>query len=387
MKKVLIVAHVSGFVPQFEMNNVRILQSLGYEVHYASNFRHVHYGEDNRHLEGTGIVQHQVDFSRSPFNVTDNLRAYRQLRQLMKQYRFEMVHCHTPVGAVYGRLAARKYRKKGTRVLYTAHGFHFYKGASFCNYMISYPMERLLARCTDTLITINEEDYRNACRFTLGKRDGRKGTVHKISGVGIDLARYEYAPGTRERMRIELGIAQDAFVLISVGELNRNKNHGVVVDALGRLKNKNIHYVICGEGEERDALTQQAERLGLGDSVTLTGFRTNIPELLSMADGMVFPSLREGLGMAALEALASGVPVIASDNRGTREYMQDGVNGYVVKENTPAGLAEAIERLYRLPEDAYKEMKCRCSETAERFGSEQVKRKMTAIYQDIDRVD
>ncbi|MBO5278732.1 MAG: glycosyltransferase, partial [Lachnospiraceae bacterium] len=162
MKRVLIVTTVSGFVPQFEMNNVRILQEMGYEVHYASNFKNPHYGKDNHRLEGTGVVCHQVDFVRSPFRFIQNMRAYAQLRKLMRENQFQMVHCHTPMGGVLARLAARKYRRTGTKVLYTAHGFHFYKGAPVFNWLFYYPVEWLLARWTDVLITINEEDYQRA---------------------------------------------------------------------------------------------------------------------------------------------------------------------------------------------------------------------------------
>lgn len=382
MKKVLIVTHVSGFVPQFEMNNVRILQELGYEVHYASNFNHVHYGVDNFRLEDTGIVCHQVDFSRSPFGIRANLQAYRQLKSVMREHFFELVHCHTPVGATYGRLVAGKYRKRGTRVLYTAHGFHFYKGAPLRFKVTSYPIEWWLAHVTDTLITINEEDFINAKKLPLAKRKEKRGSVYKINSVGIDTEWFRRVPETRERMRRELGLAPDTFVLISVGELNWNKNHAVVVEAVSRLKHLKLHYIICGDGIEIVPLAEQAKRLGIGDRVTLTGYRPDIPELLSAADVMVFPSLREGLGVAALEAMAAGVPVIASDNRGTREYMQDGVNGYVVPENDGAHIAKAIETMYHMPEGDYRRMQQSCLQTVERFGREPVSRLMREIYQE-----
>ncbi|MBR6537659.1 MAG: glycosyltransferase family 4 protein [Lachnospiraceae bacterium] len=382
MKKVLIVTHVSGFVPQFEMNNVRILQELGYEVHYASNFNHVHYGVDNVRLEGTGIVCHQVDFSRSPFGIRANWQAYRQLKSVMEEHDFALVHCHTPVGATYGRLVAGKYRKRGTRVIYTAHGFHFYKGAPLRFKLTSYPMEWWLAHVTDTLITINAEDYKSAQKLPLAKRNGKKGNVCKINSVGIDLECYRHSAEARKRIREELGIAPDTFVLISVGELNWNKNHAVVVEAVSRLKHLKLHYIICGDGIEIVPLGEQAKRLGIGDRVTLTGYRPDIPELLSAADAMVFPSLREGLGVAALEAMAAGVPVIASDNRGTREYMQDGVNGYVVSENDGAHIAESIEAMYHMSEGDYRRMQQRCLQTVERFGRESVNRLMREIYQE-----
>lgn len=379
MKKVLIVTHVSGFVPQFEMNNVRILQQMGYEVHYASNFCNVHYGEDNHRLDGTGIVQHQVDFSRSPLGLCSNMRAYRQLKRLFKEHKFAMLHCHTPVASIYARLAASGYRKKRMKVLYTTHGFHFYDGAPL-KYRLVYPIERGMARLTDAIITINKEDFRNARKFRLAKRDGSRGRVYRIKGVGIESELYVKDAVVRERKRQELGLAKDEFALVSVGELNRNKNHALAVEALGRLKHLKVRYFICGEGSERSRLLSLAEQCGVADRLTLTGFRKDIPEILTAVDAMVFPSVREGFGMAAIESLAAGLPVIATDNRGTREYMCDGVNGYVLSDNTVEAMAETIERMYRLSPEKYEEMKRNCMATAKRFDKETVGREMEEIY-------
>ncbi len=380
MKKVLIVTTVSGFVPQFEMNNVRILQEMGYEVHYASNFQNVSYGMDNHRLDGTGVVRHQVDFVRSPFDMKSNGKAYEQLKKVMKEHFFILVHCHTPVGAVVARLVARTYRKQGTKVIYTAHGFHFYKGAPLKFWLVSYPMEWWLAYYTDVLITINEEDFQNAKKLPVGKN----GTVYKIDSVGIELKTYQSIVVTKEEKRKELGIPNHAFVVISVGELNWNKNHAVVVEAIGKLKNDNIYYLICGEGIEKIPLEEQAKRLGIEKQVLLTGFRDDIPEILKTADVMAFPSLREGLGLVAIEAMASGVPVIASDNRGTREYMRDGWNGYVVSKNTAEEVAKAIQMVYQLPKKEYEMMQQNCLETAKRFSSVQVNKVMRQIYEELD---
>ncbi len=387
MKKVLIVTTVSGFVPQFEMNNVRILQEMEYEVHYASNFQNVSYGMDNHRLDGTGVVRHQVDFARSPFDIKSNPKAYWQLKKIMKEHQFALVHCHTPVGAVLARLVAKSYRKQGTKVIYTAHGFHFYKGAPWKFWLVSYPMEWWLAYHTDVLITINEEDFENAKKLPIGKKYNKNGKVYKIDSVGIDLERYQSIVVTKEEKRREFGIPNNAFIIVSVGELNWNKNHAIVVEAIGKLKKDNIYYLICGEGIEKIPLKEQAKRLGIEKQVLLTGFREDIPEILKTADVMAFPSLREGLGVVAIEAMASGVPVIASDNRGTREYMRDGWNGYVVSKNTAEEVAKAIQMVYQLPKKEYEMMQQNCLETAKRFSSIQVSKKMRQIYKELDNVN
>ena len=328
MKKVLISTTVSGFVPQFEMRNVRTLQKMGYEIHYASNFYNVSYGTDNSRLEGTGIIQHQIDFARSPFQWKEHKKAYHQLKQLMEQHSFSLIHCHTPVGSVLTRLAAKPYRKKGTKVIYTAHGFHFYKGAPFIYWLLFYPVERLLAKDTDVLITMNEEDFQRASRFCKKK----KTKVEYIFGVGIDVA---YWSGKdletkerikiRKRMRDMLHVPEDTTMILSVGELIPRKNHESVIKSLAKEKQKGNHafvYVICGHGVLQEQLLCLTKQCGLSDNVIFLGYRQDIRELLYASDLFIFPSKQEGMPVALMEAIAAGVPAKASNIRGNRELLK-----------------------------------------------------------------
>ena len=207
LRKALLVTHVSGFVPQFEMNNVRILQSMGYEVHYASNFNTPSYGTDNHRLDGTGIICHQIDFVRSPFDKR-NFQVYRQMVELMRREDFSLVHCHTPMGGVMARLAAHV---TGTGpVIYTAHGFHFFKGASWKNWLFYYPMEKFLSRYTDQQICINREDYE------LAKRKFHAKYVDYVPGVGIDRSQFRLlGDKERQRKRERLGVRPDQVVLLT----------------------------------------------------------------------------------------------------------------------------------------------------------------------------
>lgn len=347
MKKALIVTTVSGFVPQFEMNNVRILQEMGYEVHYAANYHMPVYG-DNERLKGTGIVEHQVDFVRSPLRVVANWKAYRQLIEIMQKDSYQLVHCHTPMGGVLGRLAAKTSGIKN--VLYTAHGFHFYKGAPWKNWLFFYPVERLLAHITDILITINEEDYRRAKHFHLRNVEGRMGRVEKINGVGIDIESYRkftevnISKGTdaergpnlfknlgmpeesaREKKRRELAIKGEEYVFVSVGELTKRKYHKIILKALALMKEecrqKHIRYIICGEGTERKNLENMIQKKGLDDIVTLLGYRKDVKEILAASDCFLFPSRQEGLPVALMEAMAMGLPCICADVRGNRDLV------------------------------------------------------------------
>ena len=316
MKKALLVTTVSGFVPQFEMNNVKILQEMGMEVHYAANYHTPSYGKDNRRLDGTGIFRHQIDFERSPFKI-ENIKVYRQLKKLMTEERFDLVHCHTPMGGVMARLAAHA---TGTRpVIYTAHGFHFFKGAPLKNWLFYYPVEKFLSRYTDEQICINQEDYRWARRYFFAKN------IDYIPGVGIDLS--SVIPVTQEKRsekRLEFGIPEEKVILLSVGELIKRKNHETVIRALARLKNDNLIYVICGQGELEEYLKKLVRDLGIEEQVLFLGYREDVSEIYSAADVFVFPSYQEGLPRALLEAMASGLPALCSNIRGNSDLMGGG---------------------------------------------------------------
>lgn len=361
MKKALIVTTVSGFVPQFEMNNVKILQEMGYEVHYASNFHNVSYGMDNQRLNGTGIICHQVDFVRSPFEFKENLKAFRQLKQVAKEGNYSLVHCHTPVGAALTRLVYAKMRRKKLdfRLIYTAHGFHFYKGAPLKYWILFYPIERFLARYTDVLITINKEDYERAKRFCRHK----KVKVEYVLGVGIDTNYWSGKDLTskereeiRKKTRKELAVLDSEKMLLSIGELIPRKNHSSVIEALAKWKESQketqgkpikVRYFICGHGVLQDKLQKMIREKNLEDCVTLLGYRTDIRNLLYAADLFVFPSKQEGLPVALLEAIAAGVEVKASNIRGNRDLCKISEEELQVydKENIKQRMRGILEQL------------------------------------------
>lgn len=324
MKKALIVTTISGFVPQFELNNVKLLQNMGYEVHYASNFKTPVYGSDNSGLDGTGIIKHQVDFSRLPYRILTNIKAYRQLKKLINKDTYQIVHCHTPIGAAICRMVCRKHKEKTSKVIYTAHGFHFYHGAPLFNWLIYYPMEYILAKYTDVLITINKEDYLRGKRLPAKK-------CYQIPGPGFNYDKFSEVDFNRAELRRMLDIPEDAFVFITVGELNKNKNQQAAIRALSRV-NKECYYILCGKGPCRENLMKLAKKLNMEKKIRFLGYRKDIPRILHICDCYLMLSKREGLGMASLEAMSAGLPIIALDNRGAREYVIDKKNGILCKD-------------------------------------------------------
>lgn len=381
-KKALFVATVGGFVAQFEMNNVALLQKMGYEVHSAANFREPVYSVKEQELKESGVILHQVDVEKSPYMWKQNRKALSQLCSLIREEKISLIHCHTPVGGLLGRMAAALCREEKPKVIYTAHGFHFYRGAPLVNWLFYYNVERILAHHTDILITINEEDYKRAGRFHLR----RGGGVYKIPGEGLRRERFQpVGEAEKKRLRRRLGLEEDEFFFLSVGELSGNKNHRKIIelmpDILERLKDRKILYGICGDGFYREALAGLVEKMGLQDSVRLYGYQPDIRSYLACADCLVFPSVREGLGMAALEALSMGIPVIASDNRGTREYMRDGSNGYVCDVKDSASFAGAIERVCRMRPEELALMRAAGCRTAERFDIAAADEIMGRVYE------
>lgn len=371
MNKFLIVAHYSRFLVQFELNDVKLLQGMGYEVHYATNFEHEDmYADAVQVIREHGVILHQVDFVRSPYNISANIKAYKQLKHLMQTEMFAGVHCHTPMAGALARLAANAAHT--APVLYTAHGFHFYKGCPLKNRLIYQTAETFLARYTDAQITINREDFAAAQKFPL------RGKAYYVPGIGVDVKKISSVQVDRATKRAELGIPQDAFVFISVGELNENKNHSTVIRALARTDIPNSYYLICGEGKLKQQHFELAQKLGISEKVKLLGFRTDVSEILRACDCFVFPSFREGLSVSLMEAMAAGLPCIASRIRGNVDLLEE--SRYLFE---PADESALCQLLKDAANGVQTEQECaRNREMLKRYDIENVSRCMTEIYRE-----
>lgn len=366
MKKILFTASVFFHFNAFHIPYLKYFHDLGYEVYIAAKGdEEVPYAD----------VRHVVNFERSPFSKA-NFAAYRELKTIIEENHFELIHCHTPVASILTRLAARGARKKGTQVVYTAHGFHFYKGAPLVNWLVYYPVEWLCSFFTDCLITINQEDFGRAKKHFHARK------ICYIPGMGVDCNKIAHEVDKPSNLREKYGIPKEAFVVLSVGEVNQNKNHKVVLDAIHKLSDKNIYYVICGRGNQSGALQALAKRYGMEDQLKLVGFQTNITEWLSIADVFAFPSVREGLGLAALEAMAAGLPLVTSDSGGIKDFMENGKTGFCCHFSDSNGFAVAIRRLKN--DLALREQMSRGNrEAVKRFDIQNVKQKMEEIYRSV----
>lgn len=337
-KRVLFVATVvQKHICQFHIPYLKWFKEQGYETHVCAKNDY-----DNKSDCRIPYCDkyYDVNFSRSPFDVA-NLSAYRELKEIMEENNYDIIHCHTPVAAALTRLVAKKTRKKnGTIVLYTTHGFHFYKGSSPLS-KVYYLAEKALIKYTDGIITINSEDYEFAKKFC----EGLKCEAFYIHGTGVDIEKIVNTTVDKNKLKNSFGIPENATVLLSVSEINQNKNLKTTLKAFSQIKESNVYYLICGNGVLSDECKNLAKELNISDRVIFAGYRYDIYDVVHIADIFLFPSYREGLGVSAIEAMAAGVPVIASDIRGVREYAVNMQNSILLNPDDVAGFSKAISTL------------------------------------------
>lgn len=372
MKKVLFTSHTANFA-KFNQPFIQDLRKKGYIVHYASaNDEPV-----------TGVDRHiTIDFARSPFRIDKHLKAYRKLRPLLETEQYDLIHTHTPTGSVVTRLAAKplrrqqkRSRQKQTPIIYTAHGFHFYRGAPLLNWLLFYPIEKWLAHDTDALLTINHEDE------ILAKKHFRADLIERLDGVGVDLTKFQPANSiTKSELRKKHGYRDADFILIYVAELNKNKDQQFVIKNAKKLVKTvpNLKILLVGEGVHRQKLEQLVQKLGLGKTVDFLGYRKDLPELYQMSDVVISASHREGLGLSVIEGMACGLPAVVRNNRGHREIISSPEVGYLYRSDTD--FQEAIIELHSQP-TKWQQMGQAAAKTVKRFALERSRAKMKQIYQ------
>ena len=278
-----------------------------------------------------------MDFGRTPV-AKCNLGAYRALKKQIVAGNYEIIHCHTPVAAFLTRFAALDARKRGTKVIYTAHGYHFFKGAPLKNWLLFFPAEWITSFFTDLLININREDFAFSQKHMHPKR------LEYVKGVGVPLERFRDCTGSRSAVRASLGLREDDFVLLSVAELTKNKNHKMMLQAMKLLEDPHIHLVCAGRGTEMEPCLALQRELGLTARVHFLGYRRDVPMLYGAADAFLFVSFREGLSLSLMEAMSSGLPSIVSPIRGNVDLITDGKEG-IHTQLTPQAIAQAIRRV------------------------------------------
>lgn len=362
MKRVLIVASIATHIKSFHLPFIKMLLEKGYEVEVACSV--------DVKLEIPSTVW-DIPFVRSPYN-NNNLKAYYLLRQLIKDRHYNLVHVHTPVASFLTRFAARDV---DVPVLYTVHGFHFYNGAPLRNWLLYCTAERLASKWTAGLIVMNEEDFEAGKK--LGLKEGKN--LYYIHGVGVDLNKYQQKDNN---LRERLNLSNKARIVVCVAEFITNKNHMQLLNAWKYVCDKEPDSVLLlvGKGETENKIRKAALDLGISQKVRFLGYRDDVPELLTVSNVFTLCSYREGLPRSVMEAMAAGKPVVATNIRGNRDLVEDGVNGYLVRLGEPRSLADAIIKLFSNPERAQRMGKEGRNKII-KYSLENVLNEMDVIYQ------
>lgn len=366
--RLLMVSNKVKTYSQLYRNIIETLETLGHSVIWAADFSD--FVADKSEIP---CELEQIPINTNPLN-SDNRRAYTRLLSIIDDYKVEGVLCSTPIGGTLARLAGKK--KKLSPVLYEAHGFLFFKGAPLINRTVYKWHEKWLAHYTDALVTITDEDYQAAQFFRI--RSGKK--PYYVHGAGITVG--VHVNVDKHCKRKELGLDDNDFVIISAGELNKNKNTKTIVKALGELKGKNIHYIACGVGSEKDNLVFLAKKLGVSEQFHLLGYRTDIVELMSISDVFVMPSFREGVPRSILEAMDLGLPCIGSNTRGIRDLIDVEDGGYLCDPKSPESFKNALIKLFENPSLRMK-MGNYNREKAKQYSSYVVRNELKQIYTEV----
>ncbi len=376
-KKILIVTALTGFIRAFILDDIKILQDMGYSVDCAANeeFDDRSLQDNLEYFKNIGVNFYHIPFSsKNPFSKS-SLKSYKAFRKIINEKHYDAVHIHTPIPGVVCRTALM-FRRKETKILYTTHGFYFHKYSSKKTWLIFHTIEKAMSRFTDCIITINNEDYANAKKMHCKN-------VYHINGVGVETSKYENVEIDRNEYRKKLGIKDNEIALLSVGELSDRKNHKIVIKAMSKLKYLPLIYLICGTINKNSGTYIQLKQLSedLGVNVKFLGYRRDIPEIAKSCDIGVLPSSREGLGLAGIEMLAAGLPLVASNVHGIVDFAIEGETAYTANPYSESDFAQAIKKL--TDKDTREQMKDNCISKSEEFDMAVSHKQRKAIYKEI----
>lgn len=371
--KALLLAPMGSVHRRFNKANISALKSLGYEVELCANFENgdgpeIHNQKYVKECAERGIITYSIPFARHSLN--GNIKCLPQLKKLLREGHYDIVHTHTETGGLLLKLA--KGAKGSSRFAYTAHGMSFWKGSGLKSQLVYRPLERWICSAMDANLGMNMEEVENLRRWS-------PATAHYVHGIGLDITRMQSPVCSRDEVRAEFSVGESDRMIVSVGELDDNKNHSTVIKALARLGRKDFKYVVCGVGPNKDMLLSLAASLGLSENVILAGYRSDIPDVLNAADLFVFPSYHEGMPVSALEAMACGLPVVCSRIRGNVDIVKDGDNGHLFEPSDETTLAEKLGMLMDNQQKRL-EMGAKNREIVKDFSMEAVTEELKNIY-------
>lgn len=369
-KKILVVTTTDNMMWQFLIPHIKHMQELGNTVEGVCAKTGFWFDELK---EKYGFTMHEIDFARNPLK-PKNIKAYKKLRALQEENKYDLIYCQQPVGGLMGRLLGKKYKLP---VIYTAHGFHFYKGCSIVNKLVYKTVEKWLSKYTDALITINSEDYENALKMKAKK-------VYKINGIGIDLNKLQTSKFDKSEFRKELGLINNDKVVLTVSEINENKNYITMLKTMKELikKDKSYKFVSCGVGVWEEKIKEYAKELGIENNCIFLGYRKDIGKIMQVCDLFFHASYREGLTLSVMEAMNFGLPCVVSNVRGNRDLIVNNEGGFISEPEDYLSFARQIETIFNNSE-LYNKFGKFNQEKSKEYTIDYVKQQLEEIYKEI----
>ena len=363
-KKIMMITTTDNMIWQFLIPHIKYLQQQGNKVECVCSKTGFWFDELR---DKYGFTMHEIDFARSPFK-PQNIKAYKQLIKLQEREKFDLVYCQQPVGGLMGRLIGKKFKLP---VIYTAHGFAFLKGNNPLKNIVFKTVEKWLAKKTDVLITINEDDFQ-------ASQNWKSKYKFKISGIGFDINKYDNSDFDKEQFRASLGL-KDEFTIVTVAEFIKRKNYDTMLESVAELKDSNIKFLICGSGRDEQEIKDKIKQLGIQDKVVLLGYRKDINKIMQVSDIFFLPSHQEGLCLSIIEALNFGLPIVTSSVRGCKDLVVDYGNGFVGDKDDHQYYARVINKLIQNSE-LKAQMSEKSKQLAPQYSIENVQKQLEDIY-------
>lgn len=334
---ILILANEVRFINKFLHPSIETLLDLDFTILLVSNVpltQKIDLDSINKIYHKTGQVLFQkINLPRNPFKLIKLIRSIRELHKLILDNNIKLIHVHTPTAAIVARLANLLISEIDLKIIYSAHGLHFYKNSSIFSWLVYYPIEKTMSRFTDLIITTNHQDYDLASKKFFCN-------VKKINGVGLNTIKFQ-------NLKVKIK-SNNVLNLISIGELNKNKNHILVIKALSKIKDIDWNYTILGDGPLRRNYQTLVRKLNLEDRIFIKGYSDNVLNELASNEVFIHPSLREGLSVALMEAMYSCELIIASRIRGNEDLIEDNQGGLLFDSSSEEQLIESIYKVHQL---------------------------------------
>ena len=334
MRKILFAANLDSFFTKFLIPQIKYFKEKGYEVHIAAKSENIEIPYCDK--------KYNVPFARG-FSLKDNKNSYVLMKQIIKQENYDVIFCHTPFGGAITRLVAKKVKSKA-KIIYMAHGFHCYKGASPVHWLLYYNVEKYLSKYTDLIITINQEDYNIA-------NNKFKCKIDYVEGIGLIREKFDNVNMDKNDIieyRKKLGIKPNDFVIIYTAEITKRKRQKWLIETLSDFlkTHDDVHLLLPGKDSLNEKCQQFTKKLKLENKVHFLGFRKDIPNLLKISNLAVSASMQEGLPVNIMEAMYMKLPIIVSDCRGNSDLVENDINGYVIKKNDREDFSNKVCDIY-----------------------------------------